>query len=237
MFLERDGDLDARIALRGKDLSSPWRYLELAEFCRAQGRGEDALRWAEEGLWVFEDGQPDLSLVFLAAELLVEGGRSGDAETHLWKAFEKVPSPELYARLRELGGEAARDRTLTFLEARLADQKPASWLYPADILICILNHEKMFDAAWAAVRRHGASLDVKETLARASATTHAREALEVYAERVGQLVGRGGNSAYAEAVELIARMATLRSAPEHTAYLAEIKMRFGRKRNFMKLLE
>jgi hypothetical protein len=86
------------------------------------------------------------------------------------------------------------------------------------------------------VRRHGASPDVKETLAHASAKTHAREALEVYAERVGQLVGRGDNPAYAEAVELIDRMATLRSAPEHRAYLAEIKTRFGRKRNFMKLL-
>ena len=235
VFFERDGDLDARIALRGKDLSSPWRYLQLAEFCRAQGRGEEALRWAEEGLWMFEDGQPELPLVFLTAELLVEGGRSGDAEGHLWRAFEKVPSPDLYARLRELGGEAARDRTVALMEAQLADRKSASRFHLADILICILNHEKMFDAAWAAVRKHGASPDVKETLAHASATTHAREALEVYAERVGQLVG--GDGAYAEAVELIARMATLRSVSEHASYIAEIKMRFGRKRNFMKLLE
>ena len=235
-FAERDGDLDARIALRSKDLSSSWRYLELAEFCRTHGRGEDALRWAEEGLWVFEDGRPDQRLVSFTAELLVEGGRGGDAEAHFGRAFEKAPSQEIYARLRAIGGEAARDRVVTFLEARLVDQAPARWLYPADLLVSILEQEKMFDAAWTVALEHGASLRVKEALAEASAATHPREALEVYAERVGQLIGNGSNQAYAEAVALIARMATLRSAAEHTAYLAEIKTRFGRKRNFMKLL-
>jgi uncharacterized Zn finger protein len=235
-FAERDRDLDARIALRCKDLSSRWRYLELAEFCRTHGRGEDALRWAEEGLWVFEDGRPDQRLVSLAAELLVEGGRTEDAEAHLGRAFEKAPSQEIYARLRALGGEAARDRAVTFLEARLVDQAPARWLYSADLLVSILEEEKMFDAAWTVALKHSASLHAKEALAEASAATHPREALEVYTERVGELIGNGSNQAYVEAVALIARMATLRSAAEHAAYLAEIKMRFGRKRNFMKLL-
>jgi hypothetical protein len=35
---------------------------------------------------------------------------------------------------------------------------------------------------------------------------------------------------------LLARMAGLRSAPEQAAYVAELKLRFGRKRNLMKLL-
>lgn len=63
-FAERDGDVDARIALRAKNLSSPWSYLQLAEFCRSQGREEEALRRAEEGLWLFEDDRPDERLVF-----------------------------------------------------------------------------------------------------------------------------------------------------------------------------
>jgi hypothetical protein len=43
-FAELDGDLDARIVLRAKDLSSSWRYVQLAEFCRANNRHDDALR-------------------------------------------------------------------------------------------------------------------------------------------------------------------------------------------------
>ncbi len=93
-----------------------------------------------------------------------------------------------------------------------------------------------FDAAWAAVRRYGASMGVKEALARTSEATHPREVVDVYAERVDQLANAGGNQAYAEAAKLIARMATLRSAAEQTAYVAPLKERFGRKRNLMKLL-
>ena len=57
-----------------------------------------------------------------------------------------------------------------------------------------------------------------------------------FVEKKIQLIGSGSNPAFAEAVALIARMATLRSTAEHATYLAEIKTRFARKRNFMKLL-
>jgi len=94
----------------------------------------------------------------------------------------------------------------------------------------------MFDAAWAAVRTHGASIGAREALAQASEATHAREALEVYAEQVEALAEGGGNPAYAEAAALIARMAGLRGAAEQQTYVIGVKARFGRKRNFMALL-
>ena len=46
----------------------------------------------------------------------------------------------------------------------------------------------------------------------------------------------GRNRAYEEAAGLIARMGRLRRAAEQTAYVATLKERFGRKRNFTKLL-
>ena len=97
--------------------------------------------------------------------------------------------------------------------------------------------EKMFDAAWAVVRKHGASMALKQELAGASEATQPNEALEVYVQRVDQLANAGGASAYAEAAKLVARMAKLRSRGEHVAYVLELKQRFGRRRNFMKLLE
>ena len=60
-FAERDGDFDARIALRTKDLSAPARYCALAEFCSAHGHDQEALRWAEEGLRIFEDDRRRIS--------------------------------------------------------------------------------------------------------------------------------------------------------------------------------
>lgn len=235
-FAERDGDIEMRIALRAKDLSSQWAYLQLAEFCQAHGREDEALRRAEEGLWLFEDDRPDERLVFFVVDLLLMVERKADAEAHLWRAFEKEPSLGLYGRLRELGGEAVSHRAVKLLGDRLAGKQSKQWYSPADLLIRVMIEEKMFDAAWAVARDRGASRGVKEVLAKASEATHAKEALAVYAERVEDLAKTGGNPAYEEAAALIARMATLRDTAKQTAYLADIKERHGRKRNFMKLL-
>jgi hypothetical protein len=235
-FARRDGDVAARIALRAKDLSSAWRYLDLAQFCLAEGREDEALHWAEEGLFVFDDERPDDRLVFLAVDLLSKAGRPRDAEARLWRAFEKQPTLVFYSRLRELGGEAARDRAIEQLQAFASRTERPRWGFPADLLIQVLIDEKMFDAAWGALRTHGASTGLREALAKMSEATHASEALKVYAERVDELVSGSGNDAYVEAAALIDRMAGLRGAAEHAAYVADVKTRFGRRRNFMALL-
>lgn len=235
-FAEREGDLDARIALRTKDLSSAWRYLQLAEFCLAEGRAEEALRWAEEGLWLFDDSRADDRLLFFAAELLAKAGRKPEAEAHLWRAFDRAPSFEIYRRLRAFGGKAAVDRMVVSLEARLGPAPPTPWHHPADLLVEILTAEKRFDPAWAVLHKHGVSATTREALARASERTHPREALATYAARIERLAAAGGNAAYGEAVALVARMARLHGAAEHVAYITTLKQRFARKRNFMKLL-
>ena len=234
-FAERDGDVDARIVLRAKDLSSPWKYLQLAEFCLNQGCEKEALRRAEDGLWLFEDERPDERLLFFTAELLLKAGRPADAEKWLWSAFKKQPSLGLYEQLRKVGGATARDRALEFLQARLSKETGSRW-YPADLLIDILMQEEMYGRAWTTARQHSASLAVKQALARATEAIHPREALETYAECVEQLVAGGGNPAYEKAAALVARMSGLRSAAEQNVYVLELKARFGRKRNFMKLL-
>jgi hypothetical protein len=235
-FAERDGDLDARIALRTKDLSSAWSYYRLAEFCRTHDRNEEALKWAEEGLWLFEDGRVDERLLFLVVDLLSKAGREAEAETHLWRTFEKQPSLEIYRRLRSLAGKTAVTRAIEVLETWISKEKRTNWYYPADLLVRILIEEKQYNAAWKAAGQYGSSMGVKESLAQASEATCPREALEVYAEHVDQLVDGSGNPAYEQAAQLIAHMAKLRDKTEQAAYVLELKTRFKRKRNFMKLL-
>jgi tetratricopeptide (TPR) repeat protein len=235
-FAAGDGDVEARIALRTKDLSSPGRYIHLAEFCLAQGRSDEALRRAEEALWVFEDDRPDQRLVVFTAGLLTDAGRAADAEAVLWRAFEKAPSLDLYRKLRVAGGEAARSRAVALLENRIRDEPSTRWSHAADLLVQAHEHDSAFDAAWAAVQRHGASTIVKEALARSSEATHPRQALEVYGARVETLAGHGGHRSYEEAASLVARMATLRTAAEQAAWVSELKVRHRLKRNLMKLL-
>lgn len=236
-FAESDGDVEARIALRARDLSSPSKYLQLAEFCLAQGREEEALRRAEEGLWMFEDGRPDERLVTFVVGLLAKAGRKEDAVALLWKAFEKAPGLELYRRLRKLGGKAAGERALTYLDARLAADRAMQQGPSAAILIRILMEEKMFDAAWTAVRTHAhAGQYFEGALAEASEKTHPQEALLVYARQVEFHVRVGGNAGYETARRLIARMAGLRDADSQAAYVRTLRERHRLKRNFVKLL-
>jgi uncharacterized Zn finger protein len=232
-FAERACDVEQRIALRASDLSSTWRYLRLAEFCLEIGRKDEALRRAEEGLWKFEDGRPDERLTLFAAGLLAKAGRKADAEKHLWHAFERAPSHDLYARLRKVGGTAARERALAMLEASLGTGKRVGFYGASELLVELLIKEKMFAAAWAALERHGGDADLQEVLADASRSSHPGKAVAVYAKLVEEhaQIGR-----YEEAVRLIKRMTGLRDTAEQATYVADLKERHRRKRNFMKLL-
>jgi SWIM zinc finger len=235
-FAARDNDVEARIALRAKDLSSPWKYFELAEFCLKHKSADEALRWAEEGLWAFEDGPSDARLVLFAADLLVKADRGAEAEVLLRRTFERSPDFNVYLRWRDAGGETALGQALAVIERCAAAETGLSFGHPADLGVKILMHEKRFDMAWMMTRKHRVSLAVKERLARESEADHPREALEVYARRVDELANAGGNRAYEEAAGLIARMGALRAGAEQAAYVATLKERFGRRRNFVKLL-
>jgi tetratricopeptide (TPR) repeat protein len=235
-FLERDGDLDGRIALRAKDLSSQYLYVELISFCQAHGREKEALARAEEALWQFEDERPDERLIFLAARLLESAGRVGEAEAAVKHAFEKAPSLGYYARLKKLGGEPAGRAATAFLEARLGKRETHHFSAASDLLVRILTYEKDFASAWRIGKDHGASQQTIMALAEASETAHPGEVLDVYAREVEDLVRVGGNENYDIAADRVARMAKLRSAEAQRAYVAELRQRHKRKRNFMKLL-
>ena len=236
-FAERDGDVETRIALRSRKLSTSSDYLKLAKFCLAEGRAEEALRRAEEGLWMFEDGQPDEKLVLFVVGLLVKAGRKQDAAAASWKAFEKAPSLDLYRQIRKLGGTAARERALTYLEAKAAASELLMEAMASSTLIQVLTEEKMYDAAWAAVRNYpGKGPALTGPLAEATEKTHPQEALETHARNVEFHIARGGNSGNGEACRLIDRIATLHDPAAHAHYLATLKKRHRLKRNFLKLL-
>ena len=235
-FAEREGDVEARVALRAKDLSSPWKYYELAEFCLKHKGASEALRWAEEGLWTFEDGPSDARLVLFTASLLEKAGRRNEASAALKRAFERAPDFNVYLRWRETGGEAARVEALALIEHRASAGAGFSFGHPADLGVKILIHERQFEAAWTITRKHRVSRAIKESLARESEADHPRQALEVYAERVDELANEGGSRAYEEAAGFITRMGRLRPPAEQTIYVASLRERFGRRRNFVKLL-
>lgn len=236
-FAERQGDVKARIAILAKDLSSPWRYCQLASFCLEQGLTDEALRWAEEGLWQFEDDPPDERLVELAVELLLKAKRKADAQTVLRHSFERRPGLDLYKRLCKIGGKDEAELAKAFLRDSLSKTKPSSRRdFPAETLIRILVEEKRFAEAWQVTQKHGATDELKEALAMASEKEFRQEALSVYAGSVDRLVSLGGNDNYERALRWVDRIGRLRTPVEQAGYVAGLRARFKAKRNFMKLL-
>ncbi len=248
-FAERDGDVDAGIAIRAKNLSAAYSYLEIAQLCLDHAREVEALKWAEEELWQFED-QPDERLVFFATDLYRRIGREEDADKLLWQTFERLPSIELYRRLKAAGrtdrtaANAARDRALALLRAQIDNQGPqavAKWSSPTELLLRLLMSEKLLTEAWEVARTHGCSDGLLESLAEASEDSHPAEALKAYAHRVERMVGLGGQSNYESAYRMIGRIRLIQErlgeTTEHAAYRADLMSRHKAKRNFMKLLQ
>jgi uncharacterized Zn finger protein len=248
-FAEREGDLDARIALRNKDLSSAHAYLQLAQLCLNNGREAQALQWAEEGLWQFESA-PDERLTLFVAKLYRAAGRQADADALLWRAFEREPSLRLYDDLRAGSGSEAgatlaiRDKAIAVLRAQIesSDRTPHYvWDDPADLLVRIAMSEGLLALAWEVASAHRCSDGLLEALAEASEETHPEESLSTYRARVESLVRLTNRAGYENACQLIRRMAGVSErsgkGEEHRLWLDGLKRRHKPKRIFMALLK
>lgn len=246
-FAERDGDVDARIAIRTKDLATAYDYLEIAQLCLANKREAEAVKWAEEGLWRFEDN-PDERLVFFTADLYLRTGRQTDAAGLLWRTFERLPSIGLYRALKKSAGrqraavDAARDRAIGLLRAKLGQPNAkARWSALRELLLRVLISEKLIAEAWDIVRSHGSNGAELMTLAQASEQSHPDAALSAYAQEVERLAGLGGQGNYEAASKLLAHMRSIREklgqTADHDLFLSGFLSRHKAKRTLMKILQ
>jgi tetratricopeptide (TPR) repeat protein len=247
-FAAREGDVDRRIALRAAGLSHAHDYFRLAEFCLEQGREPEAVRWAEEGAFLFDDPSNEPLLLFLA-ERHRAAGRGAEAEAVLWRGFERQPSMRLYealakgSRARSATRVAVADRALAVLEARLAKRSPRTgWdgIGASGLLVEIRIREGRLDAAWEAARRHGCHDGLWRQLAEASEAARPADAIAVYQRLAEAQVGLTNKHGYAEACRLIGRVATVRARlgedQTQRAYIEDLLARHRAKRNFVAML-
>src|ERR1700687_645967 len=162
-FAEREEDVDGVIAIRAKDLSSAHDYLGIAQLCLDHGREPEALKWAEEGLWQFED-TPDERLIFFACDLYRRTGRGEDADKLLWRAFGGRPRIQLYQGVQTAAATdgmlvgAVRDRALAWLRAQVekpTGQSAMRWSSPAELFVRMAMAEGLLTDAWMVVNDHG----------------------------------------------------------------------------------
>jgi len=243
-FAARDGDLDARLALRTSGLTSAYGYLEVAQVCLAHDREDLALSWAEEGLWRFED-RPDERLTCLAADLMRRGGQAAKAESLLWAAFARDPSLKLFHQIRGGGDpEAALDQAVVVLEGQLAapphERRRRSSGQISDLLVQLLTEAGRLSEAWQATRAHGCGEWVVNALAQLSEAALPEEALTAYARLVEGHIGRTSRSGYEAACALLNRMRRLRTGlgqdAAHREHLEQLATLHKAKRTFVQML-
>ena len=246
------GDVDALVAIKAKNLSSPYHYLAIAEIYRDAKRPDDALDWAERGLKAFPKTDDMRLLEFLADEYHRQK-RPDEALALIWRPFEtNFPSLSDYQRLKQHATRAEawpqwRERVLTSLRQRIAKEAggksgradPWQGHGARATLVQIFLWEKDVDAAWATGHGHPLGRDLALELAAAREKTHPAEVIPIYLREIAALIDHKSNRSYEEAVRRLKQIKVLylrlTLADEWVATLTRLRAQHKAKRNFIAL--
>lgn len=249
---ELDGDVDALIRIRSKDLSSPYRFLLVAELCAKHGRPDDGLTWAERG--IKESGKSfDQRLLDFCIDAYLRLSEFEKADAYAWRRFEMRPTAEAFPALMEVatatGRQAeTRERALKHLWALVSEEEaPAKSKRPVwqrgtrTELVRIFLAGKENDVAWETFTGGPVATQLWPEMASVRGGTHPHDAIALY-HRLLPVAAEGGTrkARYDEAFEIVRAIGMLRARLDERAEFAreleEIRAAYRAKRNFIKLL-
>lgn len=257
------GDVDARVDVLARDLSHPYRYLQIAQVLEDAGRSDEALRWAERGLFAGGDDPRwvDSRLDDFLLAGYAERHRLVDVMGLSWHRFEQQPSPASYARLRRwsLFAGAWSERRLSALDRLRADAEKAArapgparsaaarrWQGaspgppPYETLIAVLLEDGAEDEAWDLAREHGCSQALWMDLARAREADHPADAIPVYQREIEALIDRKDPRFYDSAVDMVGMVGELfrviGDPAAFDAYVADLQRRHKAKSKLQRIL-
>ncbi len=245
------GDVEELVAIKSRDLSLPYHYLAIAEIWVKAGQDDKALDWAERGLQAFPKATDNRLRDFLVAAYL-QRKRNDEALQLTWVQFEERASLEQYKKLHAVAEQldvwpGQRERALARIAEVIADEaavtnrwrpKPSIPNYSLRVEIALWEDD--LDAAWAAAHVGICNQGLLIALAGKLEPTRADDALTLYKRVIPLIVDQTNNTAYADAVKLIRKVDGIMNAQKRNRefgdYLAELRVRFKPKRNFIKLL-
>lgn len=247
------GDPDAVVAVKKRDLSSAYNYLQIADTYKAARKHDLALEWAERGVKAFPERTDPRLREFLAHEYH-RRKRHTDAMALIWAEFAESPELERYGLLKEhaerIGSWSAwREKAIACIRGSIAAAKSdvrtggsiCSFRTDRSELVRILLWERKSDAAWREAMEGGCSNDLWLTLAAKRKKEHPEDALPIYQRQVEPTLNRKNNQAYREAIGLLRQVRDLMfrvgKQQDFARYLASVRSGHKAKRNFVKLLD
>lgn len=250
-----EGDIEALVAVKSRDLSSPYAFLEIAEIYREAGRPEAGLEWAERGWRAFPAERQDERLRDFLADAYQHRQRHDEALALVWQGFADRPQIETYRRLASHAKRARqwpiwRERALALVRERLAgksgvsSRRPSPWDDAStgrSLLVEIFLEEGDADAAWREAEAGGCTRSLWLKLAAARAAEHPADSVRVYQMHIAALLKNTGDAVYREVVTFLERVEILLKRLDDEAafarYVAELRETHRRKRNLMRLLD
>ncbi|WP_340124219.1 SWIM zinc finger family protein [Methylobacter svalbardensis] len=245
------GDVEELVAIKSRDLSLPYHYLAIAEIWTKAGQDDKALDWAERGLQAFPNAKDNRLRDFLVAAYL-QRQRNDEALQLTWVQFEERASLEQYKKLHSVAGQLGvwpeqRQRALARVAEVITDQaafttrwKPKPSIPDYSLRAEIALWENDLDAAWTALHAGNCNQGLMIALAGKLESTRPNDALILYKRIIPSIVDQTNNVAYADAAKLIRKVGEIMNAQKRNRefgdYLAELRVRFKPKRNFIKLL-
>lgn len=252
VLAELDGDVDTLIRIRSKDLSSPYRFLLVAEICVKHGRPDEGLAWAERG--IKESGKGfDQRLLDFCIDAYLRRREFDKADASAWHRFEMYPTAEAFLPLMKVATaigkhDETRKRALKHLWALVREEelveksKRSVWQRATRTeLVRIFLAGKENDVAWETFTGGPVSTQLWPEMASIRGKTHPHDAIALY-HRLLPVAAEGGtrNARYDEAFEIVRAIGMLRARlderAEFTRELEEVRAAYRAKRNFIKLL-
>jgi uncharacterized Zn finger protein len=237
------------LEVMARDQSSGYAFLRIAEACRAHGRDDLALDWAERGRAAFP---AELRFLELLVDLHTAAGRLAQGLDATRELFRRAPSLDAYRRLRACaeacdGWPDEREPALTGLRDAIERQRSQTatsrspWQRAdGSTLVEILLSEDDADAAWTATEAYGCRPDLELQLAKRRADQHpaTRSRLPPPLDRA---LKPAKDHAYAEVARLLTLMRPLHQRLGQDADFArlvtQIRTEYRRRRNLIKRLD
>ncbi len=244
------GDTDALVAIKSRDLTLPYHFLQIAELLAEASRRDEALAWAERGRKAFPN-RPDSRLTDFLADEYGRRGRHEEAIALTWEQFNQQPTLTSYQRLKTCTERAGtwndwRTKALAwlredFLKAGKRDRSRWSWMTrDHSLLVEIFLWEGDSDAALAQAKTGGCNESLWFAIAEARDAKHPEDAVAIYQARLDNIVKQANNRAYDEAAALVTRIRDLmrrtKQEKEFADWLEDVRARHKAKRNFMQRL-
>lgn len=190
-----------------KDLSSPFRFCEIADELEGAGREREALVWLERGLRAFPPAA-DAQLRSRLIRAYLRDGQIDDALALAEQAFATEPRASTYRELRETASglpDRGQRRSAALERLRAHDARPLGRYFVADRSEAVRAQleEGEVEDAWTDAVEGGCGAQLWRRLADTRRDRHPDDSVGVYRRLLDGLLEHADVRAYREAVALL----------------------------------